>query len=101
MVEKGDKDRQVFVPTDEPFVAAVADLMNEGSRKLHEYPLWRNKFLSFMVKEFNGSHDQAMILAGMSADLEEAMMNEEEWGVVRDAQPKAKAKSYPGYRQTQ
>ena len=55
-VEKGEKDQQVFVPTDEPFVAAAADLMNEGGRKLHEYPFWRNKFLSFMVEEFKGSH---------------------------------------------
>ena len=40
-----------------------------------------------------------MVLAGMSAELEEAMMNE--WGVVNDTKPKAKAKSYPGYRRVQ
>jgi len=98
---QGEKqEQQVFTPTDEAFSAAVADLMSEGGRKLHDYPLWRNKFLSMMVREFNGSHDLAMKIAEMSAQLEEAMMDDNgEWGVVQEAKPKAKAKSSAaGYR---
>ena len=93
-------DQQVFTPPDEAFEAAIADLMNEGARKLHEYPLWRNKFLAVMVKEFNGSHDQAMILSEMSAKLEQAMNEDgEEWGMVNETKAKASARPQTsGYR---
>lgn len=38
-VETSVPKLQAFVPEDEKFAAAVADLCNEGARKLHEYTL--------------------------------------------------------------
>eukprot|EP00438_Fugacium_kawagutii_P020699 Skav229155 [mRNA] locus=scaffold2275:264912:272030:- [translate_table: standard] len=97
---KNEPDQQVFTPVDAAFEAAVADLMNEGARKLHDFPLWRNKFVALMVREFNGSHEQAMEITEMTAKLEQAMHEDtEEWGMIQEAVPKAKAKaSSRGYR---
>ena len=88
-----------LVPDDEKFTAAVADLCNEGARKFHEYPGWRNKFLQFMLREFNASTDQVLTLSELSDQVPEedgvqwSMAEENE---VKSSRPKAKAGGYRG-----
>lgn len=90
--------KQVLVPDDEAFSAAVADLCNDGVRELHHYAAWRNKFLQFMLQEFNASTDQILELS----ELAEAMHEQEamdQWhleeGPMSEAKPKAR---FDGYR---
>ena len=67
--EPGGVPKQVLVPEDEEFSAAVADLCSEGARKLHHFPAWRNKYLQFMLKEFNASTDQVLELSELSEKM--------------------------------
>ena len=62
--EIGGVPKQVLVPESQEFSAAVADLCSEGARKLHHFPAWRNKYLQFMLKEFNASTDQVVGTVG-------------------------------------
>ena len=98
--EPGGVPKQVLVPEDEEFSAAVADLCSEGARKLHHFPAWRNKYLQFMLKEFNASTDQVLELS----ELSEKMNSQDEmlcqWSLEEGiessgAKPKAK---FNGYR---
>lgn len=97
--EEFEPKHAAFVPEDEKFAAAVADLCNEGARKLHEYPGWRNKFLQFMLCEFNASTDQVLTLSELSDQVPEeegmqwSMAEESE---VKSSRPKAKAGGYRG-----
>ena len=98
-IEEFEPKHAAFVPEDEKFAAAVADLCNEGTRKLHEYPGWRNKFLQFMLREFNASTDQVLMLSELSDQVPEeegmqwSMAEESE---VKSSRPKAKAGGYRG-----
>lgn len=91
-------EKQPFVPEEEAFTAAVADLCNEGARKLHQYPAWRNKFLQYMLREFNASTDQVLELSELSDRMakDEVMSH---WSMedgtdVSGARPKAKSGGY-------
>ena len=101
--------KQILVPEDEAFQAAVADLCNEGARKLFHYPAWRNKFLQFTLQEFNASTDQVLELAELAESLreqetvdqwtfEEGPMTE---GPMTEAKPKARSDGYRPHRGTQ
>ena len=72
---------QALTPQDEEFTAAIAELCHEGSRKLYQYPAWRNKFLQVMRKEFGADPTLVMELSGLTEYLN---MNdgEEDWTVV-------------------
>ena len=92
--------KQVLVPEDEIFKAAVADLCNEGARKLFQYPAWRNKFLQFMLKDFNADTDQVLELSELRTEFEYGQHWEDTWGVGEEAMKTAvaKARSLSGYR---
>eukprot|EP00438_Fugacium_kawagutii_P025213 Skav222622 [mRNA] locus=scaffold4205:86469:93548:+ [translate_table: standard] len=91
-------------PDEAEFVAAVADLCNEGARKLHNYPGWRNKFLQYMLKEFGADTDQILELSQLQSQFE-CLKEEDEsaWAMPEDEGMKTacKAKAAPkpiGYR---
>ena len=95
--------KQVMVPEDESFKAAVADLCNEGARKLFQYPAWRNKFLQFMLRDFNADTDQVLELSELTTEFEFGLQQqqwEDTWQVEENAVKTAVAKSRPvnGYR---
>ena len=90
---------QNLVPDEPQFVAAVADLCNEGARKLHHYPGWRNKFLQFMLREFNASTDQVLALSELSEQLPDdtwTSLDDESNVAGAGARPKAQAGGYRG-----
>lgn len=98
-VETSVPKLQAFVPEDEKFAAAVADLCNEGARKLHEYPGWRNRFLQFMLREFNASTDQVLSLSELADQLPDDDISQ--WSMadrteLLEVRPKAKASGYRG-----
>eukprot|EP00435_Cladocopium_sp_Y103_P072543 s58_g40.t1 len=97
--EIGGKPKQVLVPEDEAFSAAVADLCNEGARKLHQYPAWRNKYLQFMLREFNASTDQVLELSELSEKMESQDVEFSTWSLeegreMSGARPKAMCSGY-------
>lgn len=90
--------KQSFVPEDEEFIAAVAELCNEGARRLHRYPAWRNKYLQFMLKEFNASTDQVLHLSELWEEMNEGETMEQ-WTFEEPMHAAAKPKARPdGYR---
>ena len=98
-----ENSKQVMVPEDESFKAAVADLCNEGARKLFQYPAWRNKFLQFMLRDFNADTDQVLELSELTTEFEFGLQQqqwEDSWSLEERAVKTAVAKSRPmsGYR---
>ena len=88
--------KQVLVPEDEAFKAAVAELCNEGARKLFQYPAWRNKFLQFMLRDFNANTDQVLELSELTNEFEFGLQQqqwEDSWSFGEDAMKSAAAKS--------
>ncbi len=88
--------KQVLVPEDEAFKAAVAELCNEGARKLFQYPAWRNKFLQFMLRDFNADTDQVLELSELTNEFEFGLQQqqwEDSWSFGEDAMKSAAAKS--------
>ena len=88
--------KQVLVPEDESFKAAVADLCNEGARKLFQYPAWRNKFLQFMLRDFNADTDQVLELSELATEFEFGLQQqqwEDSWEMEEKAVKSAVAKS--------
>ena len=90
-----------FVPSDEAFHAAIAELCHEGSRKLHEYPKWKKLFLHTMLKDFGANPDMIMELSGLTEEY--SMATDDEWAEVKTpgsqastsgTKPKAKASGY-------
>ena len=94
--EASDVKKQVMVPNDPEFDAAVAELCSEGARKLHHFPGWRNKFLQFMLKEFNASTDQVLELSCLSEKADGQDESPQRWFMEEDlnAKPKVKASGY-------
>ena len=92
--------KQVMVPEDEIFKAAVADLCNEGARKLFQYPAWRNKFLHFMLRDFNADTDQVLELSELRTELDYGQQWDDTWNLADDTLKTAVARSRPrsGYR---
>ena len=98
-----ENSKQVMVPEDESFKAAVADLCNEGARKLFQYPAWRNKFLQFMLRDFNADTDQVLELSELTTEFEFGLQQqqwEDSWSLEERAVKTAVTKSRPmsGYR---
>ena len=95
--------KQILVPDSEEFKAAVADLCNEGARRLHNFPAWRNKFLQFMLREFNASTDQILELSELIEVMNEGE-SMDQWSVegpLTEAKPKARADGYRPSRSAQ
>ena len=90
-----------YVPPDEAYHAAIAELSHEGSRKLHEYPKWKKLFLQTMLRDFGANPDMIMELSGLTEEF--SMATDDEWAEVKSPSsasgsvPKAKAKA-SGYR---
>lgn len=91
--------KQTLVPEDEEFTAAVAELCSEGARKLHHFPAWRNKYLQFMLREFNASTDQVLELSDLTDKMNDPNEDTASWQMedgtdLCDAKPKARAGGY-------
>eukprot|EP00435_Cladocopium_sp_Y103_P051560 s1160_g16.t1 len=91
------EERQAFVPQDEEFTAAVAELCNEIGRKLHNYPLWKKKLLHVMLQDFGANPDQVIELSSLT---EHYRLDEQEWTDTEMTPPEpgmiaAKSKSKP------
>ena len=83
-----------FTPDEEEFKAAIAELAHETSRKLYNYPAWKNQILEFLLQECDADTD--MIRELMSTPAE----SETSWSEVTERSSKmigAKAKSC-GYK---
>eukprot|EP00435_Cladocopium_sp_Y103_P009129 s4017_g2.t1 len=94
------KERQMFVPKDEEFHAAVADLCGEVARKLHNYPAWRNSLLQVMLRDYGANPDQVIELSGL-AEQYDLTQDDLIWDSVQEvdqpmAQAKAKSASFKG-----
>ena len=89
------EEMQAHLPKEEEFVAAVADLCQDGARRLHNFPLWKQRFLQFLLQEYGADPDQVMALSGIPQKFE--MDQFDDWDVgaapIADAHPKALAKS--------
>ena len=44
------EEMQSHLPKDEEFVAAVANLCQDGAQRLHNYPMWKQRFLQFLLQ---------------------------------------------------
>lgn len=94
------QSKQKYLPSDPEFRAAVAELCHEGSRKLRNFPLWKQKYLQTMLGEFGADPDTVLEL---SDQPEQFALSEDEWvDDLKEAKPKAKAKApslaHAGYR---
>ena len=89
------EEMQAHLPKEEEFVAAVADLCQDGARRLHNFPLWKQRFLQFLLQEYGADPDQVMALSGIPQKFE--MDQFDDWDVgavpIADTRPKALAKS--------
>ena len=88
--------KHVLVPEDETFKAAVADMCNEGARKFFQYPAWRNKFLQFMLRDFNADTDQVLELSELTTEFEFGLQQQQfddTWALEEEA-VKAEAKKF-------
>ena len=52
-----EETRQPFVPKEEEYTAAIGDLCSEIARKLHNFPLWKQKLLHVMLQDFGANPD--------------------------------------------
>jgi len=97
-----DLKPQPFIPKDEEYSAAIADLCGEVARRLHNYPVWKQKLLQVLLQDFGASPDQIIELAGLTDHFDIAS---EDWGLpdASEGAASAKAKCKPsrfGYRAT-
>eukprot|EP00435_Cladocopium_sp_Y103_P050503 s1907_g15.t1 len=96
------EERQAFVPKDEEYNAAIADLCNEVGRKLYNYPLWKKKLLQILLQDFGANPDQVIELSGLTEhfnlDDEEGWSRECDDPMPAGVAPKAKARSSSGWR---
>ena len=99
-------EMQTHLPKEEEFSAAVADLCQDGARRLHNYPLWKQRFLQFLLQEYGADPDQVMALSGIPTEFKMDAFDDA-WDVdptpIQDLNPKAKVKPEPdaksnGYR---
>ena len=94
---------RVLTPTDEAFVAAIAELCHKGSRKLHEYPAWKQKFLQTMCRDFGADPQMVIDLSGLTEQFSMATDDEDGWSVPSDqakaggagAKPRPRRSLYP------
>ena len=105
------QEMQTHLPKDEEFLAAVANLCQDGATRLHNYPMWKQRFLQFLLQEYGADPDQVMALSGIPEQYQMDQFDVEDWDVesvpIQDARPKATAKSsvtavskgYRGYSQ--
>ena len=95
------EEMQTHLPKDEEFTAAVADLCQDGARRLHNYPMWKQRFLQFLLQEYGADPDQVMTLSGIPQQFKMNTLDEEGWdcGAVQpnDLRPKSKAAPDAGY----
>eukprot|EP00435_Cladocopium_sp_Y103_P001390 s2644_g1.t1 len=94
------KERQMFVPKDEEFHAAVADLCGEVARKLHNYPAWRNSLLQVLLRDYGANPGQVIELSGL-AEQYDLTQDDLTWDSFQEvdqpmAQAKAKSASFKG-----
>ena len=91
------EELQTHLPKDAEFVAAVANLCQDGAQRLHNFPLWKQRFLQVLLQEFGADPDQVMVLSGIPEKFRMDAFEEDEWDVeavpIADAQPKAAAKA--------
>lgn len=94
---------QPFIPKDEEYNAAIADLCGEVARRLHNYPLWKQKLLQVLLQDSGASPDQVLELSGLVPQFN----LDDDWRVAEDdtegtsmaaAKPKAKAGFLLRYR---
>ena len=88
---------QSHLPKEEELTAAVADLCQDGARRLHNYPLWKQRFLQFLLQEYGADPDQVMTLSGIPQQFKMNLPDEEEWdwGAIQDCESRRKAKAAP------
>ncbi|CAK9106407.1 unnamed protein product, partial [Durusdinium trenchii] len=70
---------QALTPDDPPFVAAVAELCHEASRKLYDYPAWKQKFLQLMCRDFGADPQMVIELSGLTERFNMSTDDEEGW----------------------
>ena len=99
---KINDELQSHLPKEEEFTAAVADLCQDGARRLHNYPLWKQRFLQFLLQEYGADPDQVMALSGIPQQFKMNLAEEEDWESwgalqddVRETEVRPKAKSAP------
>ena len=94
---KSNDVMQSHLPKDEEFTAAVADLCQDGARRLHNFPLWKQRFLQFLLQEYGADPDQVMTLSGIPQQFKMNELDEEDWesGLVLDTEIRPKAKAAP------
>lgn len=71
---------QALTPQDPQFVAAIAEMCHEGSRKLHDYPAWKQRFLQTMCRDFGADPQFVMDLSGLAGQFSMAT-DDEGWSV--------------------
>eukprot|EP00435_Cladocopium_sp_Y103_P015753 s1700_g3.t2 len=86
-VEK--EKRQVFVPKDEEFHAAIADLCVEVNRKLHNYPLWKRKLLYVLLQDYGANPDQVIEMCGLTECYSMDVGDMEDWAEPTEMEPVA------------
>ena len=93
---KINDEMQTHLPKDEEFTAAVADLCQDGARRLHNYPLWKQRFLQFLLQEYGADPDQVMSLSGIPQQFK-MNTDEDEWdyGAVQPNELRPKSKAAP------
>ncbi len=84
-------DVQPFIPTEPEYQAAVDELCYEGSRKLHHFPLWRQKYLQTMLQEFGANPDVVIELAGLTEQFQINSEDEHEWEKTEDVEEDSKS----------
>ena len=88
---------QALTPDDPPFVAAVAELCHEASRKLYDYPAWKQKFLQLMCRDFGADPQMVIELSGLTERFNMSTDDEEGWSVPSEPSnggPSAKPKPF-------
>ena len=96
-----ENEKQVMVPEDETFKAEP--LQNCATKVLascFNYPAWRNKFLQFMLRDFNADTDQVLELSELRTEFDWGHNLDDSWGMTEEVAKTAVAKSRPsnGYR---
>lgn len=82
---------QPFIPTEPEYQAAVDELCYEGSRKLHHFPLWRQKCLQTMLQEFGANPDVVIELAGLTEQYQINSEDDKEWEKTDDNEEGSKS----------
>ena len=101
---------QAYLPDDPEFHAAVGGLCYEGARRIHNFPLWKQKFLQTVLSEFGACPDMILDLSDQAekfdltddghewaSEMEEA--GDQSKSVAKSkAKPKAVSAAHAGFR---